>query len=234
MAEKHRTTVRADIKRNRLYITLFPPVNKVVLEKIYTDVRFCVADLRPGFDVITDLSHCTIGHLSGIATLRKIMSFLVAHKVGRVIRVVGKVGVILKQLMGISSKFQSYKAIYVTSIQEAEEELDRPVKPSLRFDLHRRQIEFSVHDQRGQGYLVEISSSGCAVEEATIPLAIDAPVTLVVALHSDRDESIPFTLAAQVVSVQDDRFTVQFDELAEEQRELLYRCLAYEIKREIL
>ena len=52
-----------DIKRNGLYITLSCDPSKKVLDKVYTDVRFCVADLKSGFDVVTDLSQCTLGHL---------------------------------------------------------------------------------------------------------------------------------------------------------------------------
>ena len=88
MAEKQKSKVKADIKRNRLYITLPSIANKVEIEKIYTDVRFSVADLQPGFDVITDLTQCTVGHLNGLSTLRKIMDFLVTNEMGRVIRIV--------------------------------------------------------------------------------------------------------------------------------------------------
>ena len=68
--------VRTDIKKNRLYITLPTCINTKELEKIYSDVRFGVADLKPGFDVVTNLNHCSIGHLSAIPTLRKITAYL--------------------------------------------------------------------------------------------------------------------------------------------------------------
>jgi hypothetical protein len=65
-------------------ITIGTSATKVELNKVYTDIRFCVSDLKPGIDVITDLSRCTLGHLNGIATFKKIMDYLVAQKVGRV------------------------------------------------------------------------------------------------------------------------------------------------------
>jgi hypothetical protein len=37
--------VKADLKRNILYISLLGDTSKKVLEKVYTEVRFCVADL---------------------------------------------------------------------------------------------------------------------------------------------------------------------------------------------
>ena len=48
--------VKTDIKKNRIYITLPSTIVKKDLEKIYSDIRFGVADLKPGFDVITDLT----------------------------------------------------------------------------------------------------------------------------------------------------------------------------------
>ena len=102
--------VKTDIKKNRLYITLPTTIVKKDLEKIYSDIRFGVADLKPGFDVITDLTYCTIGHLSAISTLRKIMAFLVSNKVGRVVRIVGNMNVILKsEIKGLGKAFEVVK-----------------------------------------------------------------------------------------------------------------------------
>jgi len=44
MVDPKRSKVAADRKKNRLYITLSANADKKELEKIYTDVRFCVAD----------------------------------------------------------------------------------------------------------------------------------------------------------------------------------------------
>jgi hypothetical protein len=117
MAEKQRSKVTADLKRNRLYITLSCDPGKKVLEKIYTDVRFCVADLKPGFNVISDLSQCTLGHLNGIPTLRKIMSYLALNQPGEIVRITGKMSLIFKQLIRFTTRFQGYKPIYVTDQQ---------------------------------------------------------------------------------------------------------------------
>jgi hypothetical protein len=234
MDEMQKSKVKADIKKNRLYITLPSAANKLELEKIYTDVRFCVADLQPGFDVITDLSQCTIGHLNGISTLRKIMDYLVIKEVGRVVRIVGDMSIILKQLLGIASRFQCYKAIYVNTPEEAEKELSQSIKPKgLRFQIHQRQIEYLIHQEGGTGYLVDISISGCAVRDASIVLSADTEISMSIPLYQEKDSLSSFTTTAKVVWGEDDRFTVQFLDLDDNREAQLYKCLVNEARLDI-
>jgi hypothetical protein len=117
---KGRSKVRADIRRNRLYITLSGAISKKEVENIYTDIRFCVADLKPGFQVITDLTQARIGHLVGIPAFIKIMEYLAANKVGKVIRVVGKAKIILQQMSRITAMVKKYAPVYVSTMEEAE------------------------------------------------------------------------------------------------------------------
>lgn len=42
------------LKKNRLYLKMAGEMSKRELEKLYTEVRFCVADLQPSFNVIAD------------------------------------------------------------------------------------------------------------------------------------------------------------------------------------
>lgn len=120
VVSKRNSKVRADVKRNRLYITLSDAIQKKEMENIYTDIRFCVADLRPGFSVITDLTRAKIGHLIGMSTFIKIMEYLNVNKVGRVVRVVGKAKVILQQMTRITDFVKDYKPFYVSTLEEAE------------------------------------------------------------------------------------------------------------------
>lgn len=113
--------VVTNIKKNRLYITFDRDVLRSDIEGIYTDIRFGVADLQPGFDVITDLSNSSLGHLSGIRTFIKITEFLTANQVGKVIRVLGKKSIIFKQISKLSRSIEGYKPVYVSTIQEAED-----------------------------------------------------------------------------------------------------------------
>ncbi len=234
MTDKNNAKVTADIKKNRLYITAPSTATKTELQKVYTEVRFCVADLQPGFDVVTDLSKCTIGHLNGIPTLRKIMKYLVINKMGRVVRIVGDMSVSFKQLLAIASKIQCYKPVYVNTHEEAEEELSYPIKPNgLRFEINKRQVEYSTNQRIGTGYLVDFSISGCAVQESTTPLSDDTEVSVTIPLHQEQDNLTSFTIPAKVVWVRGDRFAVQFLDLSDEMKAELHTCLVNEVQRDI-
>jgi hypothetical protein len=121
------STVSANIKKKRLYITLQGIMSKKEAERIYTDIRFCVSDLTPGFAVITDLSACRIGHLNAIGVFRKIMDFLQEKEVGQVVRIVGEAKIIYLQMLKLSDKTKSYDPKYVKTPEEAEAYLDEIV-----------------------------------------------------------------------------------------------------------
>ena len=126
MADQQRPKVKGDIKRNRLYITLSSDTRKNVLEKVYTEVRFCVADLKPGFDVVTDLSLCTIGHLNGISTLRKIWTILSQIRLVRLSESSGKKVCFSNRSLGLRLYSKVIHHAYVTTIEEAEDKLKIP------------------------------------------------------------------------------------------------------------
>jgi hypothetical protein len=107
--------VKADISKNRLYFTIAGQAVKEEMDKLYTDVRFCVADLKPGFDVISDLSECNIGYLSGVPTFRKIMNFLITKEVGDVVRIINGKSLIFKQVLNLSSRICGYKPLCIHS-----------------------------------------------------------------------------------------------------------------------
>ncbi len=121
--KKENSNVLVDVEYNRLYINLLGAISKKDIEQIYTDIRFGVQDLQAGYDVITDLRHCKIGHLAGIPTFKKIMGFLSANGVNRVVRVVGTSKIIFKQISRITDSVSGYSAIYVSSLDEVEEVL---------------------------------------------------------------------------------------------------------------
>jgi hypothetical protein len=121
------STVSANIKKKRLYITLQGIMSKKEAERIYTDIRFCVSDLGTGFAVITDLSECRIGHLNAIGTFRKIMHFLQEKEVGQIVRIVGEAKIIYLQMLKLSDKTKNYVPKYVKTSAEAEAYLDELV-----------------------------------------------------------------------------------------------------------
>lgn len=116
-----RSSVTANIGENRLIITLNGVLSKKDAEAIYTDIRFCVSDLQPGFSVITDMTGCRFGHLSGIPTFRKIVDFLAEKNVGTIVRVVGCATVVFRQIERLTKANEKYEVHYVKTLQEAEE-----------------------------------------------------------------------------------------------------------------
>lgn len=116
------------MKKNRLYVTLHGVIPKKEAETIYTDIRFSVSDLEPGFTVVTDLTHCRIGHLSAIGTSKKIMHFLLEKKVGQIVRIIGQAKVIYLQLLKLSDKKLGYEPKYVSTLEEAEVLFDELTK----------------------------------------------------------------------------------------------------------
>ena len=123
-----KSTVSANIKKKRLYVTLRGVIPKKEAETIYTDIRFCVSDLEPGFTVVTDLTQCRIGHLNAIGTSKKIMDFLLEKKVGQIVRIIGEAKVIYLQLLKLSDKKRGYEPKYVSTLEEAEAFLDELLK----------------------------------------------------------------------------------------------------------
>lgn len=115
--------VRADIRENILYMTYTGVIRKKHIENAYTDVRFCIADLKPGFALITDISHARLAHLSGVATFQKAMSYILDNGVSHIIRIIEKDNIIVKQISRISEPVEGYKPIYVSSLAEAMEKL---------------------------------------------------------------------------------------------------------------
>lgn len=118
------STVSASIKKNRLYITLQGVIHTKEAERLYTDIRFCVSDLEPGFAVITDLTQCRIGHLSAIGIYSKIINFLQEKQVGQIVRIIGDAKIIYLQMMKLTDKFQNYEPKYFPTLGEAEVFLD--------------------------------------------------------------------------------------------------------------
>jgi hypothetical protein len=113
--------IEPDIFRNRLYITLKGTIRQYELGLLYTDIRFGVADLRPGFQVVSDLSQARYGYLDGVITFLKIAHFLKEKKAGMIIRIVNKPQILLTQLRSITAMIENYEPIYVSSLEEAEE-----------------------------------------------------------------------------------------------------------------
>lgn len=83
-----KSKVVTTIGDNKITISFFGIITSRELGSIYTDVRFGVADLKPGFNVLADFTDCKFLYLNGLITFRKIFSFLLPSECGEMIRII--------------------------------------------------------------------------------------------------------------------------------------------------
>lgn len=234
MARKKNSGAVADIGKNRLYITITGNLSKRELDNLYTDIRFCVADLTPGFDVITDVSECTLAALSGIPTFKKITNHLITNRVGKVVRVIDENKIIFKQILNLAARMQGYRANYVSTLEEAEIELENSQHcEGLRFCLYQQPVEFKTDSDQGNGYVIDISTSGCAIHSTILQPAVDETVSFTISFNKHDDLLNVFSTNATVVSREKNRFAVHFEEIGDEQKEQLWKRLVHESRCDI-
>lgn len=226
--------VVANIAKNRLQITIYGNLSRENLDKLYTEIRFCVADLKPGFGVITDLSNCTIAALSGISTFRKITNYLIMNKVGRVVRVIDEKKVVLRQLINFTAKINGYKADHFYSLAEAEAALTNEQKrDTLRFVLLEQPVNFRIGDLEGTGLIHDLSTSGCAITTTDeLPAVLDK---IFISIEFKKHEQIMGALEceAAVIWVKSKSFGIKFEITDDKSKEQLWERLIYESKCEL-
>ena len=226
--------VVANIAQNRLQITIYGNLSRENLDKLYTEVRFCVADLKPGFGIITDLSNCTIAALSGISTFRKITNYLIINKVGRVVRVIDEKKVVLRQLINFTAKINGYKADHFYSLAEAEAALTNEQKrDALRFVLLEQPVNFRVGVMEGTGLVHDLSISGCAITTTDeLPAVLDK---IFISIEFKKHEKIMDALECEavVIWVKSKSFGIKFEITDDKSKEQLWERLIYESKCEL-
>ncbi len=230
-SEKPRLKVDADIGKNRLFFTVAGTVNKADLDRLYTDVRFCVADLRPGFDVITDLRGCHLGHLSALPTFKKIMHYLITHGVRDVVRVMNPDNLIHRQVVNFAARVPGYRAMYVNSMEEAEVLLEGSAKRGkLRFMLPDKSIVYTIDNQDTRAALIDISCSGCAIKSLPAP-PIGRDLSVSLSFTRNDQELCNFTFASRITRELADGFAVEFSDISDADREALQACLTEALQR---
>lgn len=221
-----KATVKADIGKNRLVFTLSGWLAKKDLDNLYTDVRFCVADLKPGFHVITDLSACSFGSLNGLATYRRIMNFLMEKQAGQVVRITRGSSLIHKQIMNFSARMQGYKPLYAHSFAEAEKLLTSGgQQQELRFVLHQIPAHFQADGVRETGYILEISTDSCVIEFFSSALSPGQEIVLEFAFPAQDGTPQSFKIGSTITVIEEDHFTAQYIDLSGDRRQLLRTCL---------
>ncbi|WP_136810345.1 hypothetical protein [Desulfosediminicola flagellatus] len=171
--------VKVDIPKNRILFQFSGKIDKKQLNSIYTDIRFCVADLKPGFHVITDLSDCRIGHRNCLPTLSNILNFLIESKVGEVIRITKRKSRVHRQILNFSARRQGYKPVYVATFEEAEQYLENSDRDNrTRIGFQNLSVNYAIHGTESTGTLHELSTDCCAIKTGSITPAIDEQLSI--------------------------------------------------------
>lgn len=222
----------ANIKNNRLLITISGNIDSKLLEKLYTEIRFCVADLQPGFKVLSDVSQCNLVYISGMPVYKKIIDFLVANKVGEIIRIVQDQTISFKQITNFSEAINSYTPLYAYSREEAEKRLaDIVSRDGIRLKLRHLFFDYASPAGNGKANIVDISISGCSVENASLPLATATELegAIVFSEHPTLIDHV--RMKAVVVRSEANRFAVNFLDLDDAFKDQFYQRLAHESSR---
>ncbi|HKJ65816.1 MAG TPA: PilZ domain-containing protein [Desulfopila sp.] len=221
--------VSADIPKNRLYIKIIGKVTKKAMEDLYTDARFHLADLQPEFDVISDYSECQLIHLNSIPALKNLMSYMIEKGIREIVRVVHTENTSHKQILNLATRVQGYKPIYVSTFEEAEERLENAFnRNGLRVHLHNLPVNYYFENEEGTGNIINMSTSGCAVEFTRLAPKADAEISLKVVFEKDDDSAEKFTIKANVVRVSDNVFAAEFIDFEFEDKERLWQRLVRE------
>lgn len=223
--------VRIDVSNNRLYCAFSEKSTTQELTELLADIQRLVPELKPGFDVVEDMSRCQLFQLAALPALRRIMHYLVSKGARDVIRVVDKKSTVFKQLVNLAMRLRSYKPIYVNSVAEAQELLNQSKRRAgLRFDLVNTWIAVQTDNGVFNAKAVDISTSGCAVNTDADPLPLGTAVRIKLPLKNEADVTLAFEISATVVRIFADGFAVHFNNLEGATRDELMNCLIHELQ----
>jgi len=226
--------VRINKGKNRLYVKISGAVSKKALESLYTDIRFAVADLQPGFGLINDLTECKLCHITGVTTYKKISNFLVGNGVRDVIRIINKDSLVLKQFLNFASRYTEYIPIYVNTLQEAEDKLDNSNQKSrliFRFS-NLPPVEYFSKGIKGEGRVRDIATSGCRINSATVVPDINEQLDLALAFNAPGNDPKTFSVKGYVVESENDKFAVEYRELEDDEEDRFWQYLLREFEHE--
>jgi hypothetical protein len=221
--------VEADFKRNRLLFTVLENITKKNLDRFYTELRFCVCDLSPNFDVVADFSKCSLMYLDSTGTLNSVMRYLVAKRIREKVRVVSD-NLFCKQLKNFTSRERIYEPTYVTSVQEAEHHLENNQRRNgLRIYLKERTAQCLVDSTEIRGRIVNMSISGCSMEHRgeQLPLTGEGALLSFALREGDSIEQ-GFRIRSEIVRSEKGMIAMKFLDLDEDRKDTLWNCLLNE------
>ncbi|MCF8069534.1 MAG: hypothetical protein K9L30_13200 [Desulfobacterales bacterium] len=121
--------IRADIIKNRLYITLKGYINDDLVLSASEKTRTEISKLIDGFDVITEISEFSPGTQTAARELINIQELLKEQGVNRIIRITGKniEQVVSKIQFDRASRVSGIEAETAGSVAEADRMLDESI-----------------------------------------------------------------------------------------------------------
>ena len=187
-----------------------------------------------GFDVVNDLSGCSLAALNGIPTFKKITNHLVNNEVGKIVRVIDERKLVFRQLLNLAAKMRGYQTTYVTSLEEAEQELFNAQKQDgLRFCLLDQPVAYIVDGKEGKGEISDISVSGCAIKHDSLSPTMNEFISFSTTFQKRENLLKVFETEAKVVWVENNKFAVSFQKVDNDLREQMAERLVYESKSEL-
>lgn len=117
--------IRNDIKNNRLYITLSGVISIEEAEEIKEKIIKETDSLKPGFDVINNISKLIQGDDRAGIILQNIVKYFSQKGVNRIIRVVGTSKTGLMQFAKFTQQMEGVNIHYFPTIEDANEFLEK-------------------------------------------------------------------------------------------------------------
>jgi len=226
MNNPHKSEVKIIMHDNLMTIHFSKILTKKTLENIYTDVRFSCADLQPEFTVVADFSDTKFLYLNGLNVFRKIFNFILSEYAGEIIRVIQDDRVICKQLLNMSLKFSGHVPCYAKSVDDAMEIANKEKKRNgIRFNLLNHPVSYCVGDQKINGHIVNISTSGIAILSYNQNPQVDSLLDVKFDLENNVKEMKNFSLKARVVRTESYVFAACFSDLDETTKSDLWCCI---------
>ncbi len=236
MAGKKKTRVNVNIADNRLVIVFAGKISKKMLADLYTDIRFSVADLKPGFDVICDYLDADVIVLNAISTFQKIAHYLASSNAGHIVRILDTRRLAETQLGNLVYRVQGYRPVLAESMEEAEEKLASYQKrDGIRIYLHYTPVKYVSGEREGDGDILNISVSGIAVEHASFLPDVGSAITFSLSFGVQDEQKELFELEATTVRHDGDTmFASKFNDVDEDTRKRLWKILLDEALQEMM
>jgi hypothetical protein len=116
-------TVRYDVEKNMLYVTLIGILKIHEVKQIKEEMFSSIEKLSPNFDVINDLSRLIHSDDNTVPIGQEILKFEIEKKVNRIVRVIGQSKYGLIQFAKYTKQEEAKHTKYVPTLEEAEEYL---------------------------------------------------------------------------------------------------------------